>query len=46
MSAQAVSWSPDPSEMPGLLTKIPLRNKEYELFDKYREKEEVEDIKI
>jgi hypothetical protein len=29
-----------------LLTKIPLRNKEYELFDKYREKEEVEDIKI
>jgi hypothetical protein len=29
--------------MPGLLTKIPLRNKNYELFDKCRKREEVED---
>jgi hypothetical protein len=43
VSAHAVNWSPDPSEAPGLLTKIPLRNKYYELFDEYREKEEVED---
>jgi hypothetical protein len=43
VSAQAVNWSPDPSEMPGSLTKIPLRNKNYELFDKYRKREEVED---
>jgi hypothetical protein len=43
VSAQEVNWSPDPSEMPGLLTKIPLRNKWYELFNEYREKEEVED---
>jgi hypothetical protein len=27
VSAPAVNWSPDPSEMSGLLTKIPLRNK-------------------
>jgi hypothetical protein len=39
VSAQAVNWSPDPSEMPGLLAKIPLRNKNNELFDKCREKE-------
>jgi hypothetical protein len=29
--------------MLGSLTKIPLRNKNYELFDKCREREEVED---
>jgi hypothetical protein len=46
VSAQAVNWSPDPSEMQGLLTKILWRNKCYELFDECREKEEVEDIKI
>jgi hypothetical protein len=43
VSAQAVNWSPDPSKMPSSLTKIPLRNKNCELFDKCREKEEVED---
>jgi hypothetical protein len=43
MSAQAVNWFPDPSETPGLLTKIPSRNKCYELFDECRGKEEVED---
>jgi hypothetical protein len=43
MSAHAVNWSPDPSEMAGLLTKIPLRNKYYELFNECMEKEEVED---
>jgi hypothetical protein len=43
VSAQAVNWSPDPSEMPGSLTKILLRNKNYKLFDKCREKEEVKD---
>jgi hypothetical protein len=43
VSAQAVNWSPDPSEMPGSLTKIPLRNKNCELFDECREKEEVVD---
>jgi hypothetical protein len=43
VSAQAVNWSPNSSEMLGSLTKIPLRNKNYELFDKCREREEVED---
>jgi hypothetical protein len=43
VSAQAVNWSPNPSETPGPLTKIPLRSKNYELFVKCREKEEVKD---
>jgi hypothetical protein len=43
VSTHEVNWSSDPSEMPGSLTKIPLRNKNYELFDKCREREEVED---
>jgi hypothetical protein len=43
VSAQPVNWSPDPSKTPGSLTKIPLRNKNYELFDKCRESEEIED---
>jgi hypothetical protein len=29
--------------VPDLLTETPLRNESYELFDEYREKEEVED---
>jgi hypothetical protein len=43
VSAQAVNGSPNPSEVPGLLTKIPLRNKCYELFDECMEKEEFDD---
>jgi hypothetical protein len=43
VSTQAVNLSPDPSGKPGLLTKILLRNKCYELFDECREKEEVGD---
>jgi hypothetical protein len=52
VSAPTVNWSPDPSEMLGLLTKIPLRNKNNKsCLNECREKnkskiDQVEDIKI
>jgi hypothetical protein len=52
VSAPAVNWSPDQSEMPGLLTKNPLEKyNNMSCLNKYREKKkskigQAKDIKI